>query len=98
MDELTLSFLRRTIQLRGRVILAMLIGSFGFGCVTPRQQLTDVAALLSMLAAWSALGWAAADRQSGAMNAVLAAPNARRSWMVAYLVAAPCLAAGVSIA
>ncbi|MBW3622790.1 MAG: hypothetical protein KY468_05200 [Armatimonadetes bacterium] len=98
MDELTAGFLRRQLRLHGRIMAVMAGGSLAFGLWTPRETLVPVAALLFLLAAWSVLGWAAADRTNGLMGPVLAAPTARRSWLVAYLMGASLLAGLIGFA
>ena len=93
MDELTRKFFGRLFHMKRRSCAALAVGIAGFGWATPHQELIGMAALLSLLAAWSTLGWAAADRTGPVMRPVLAAPAARRAWLSAYLMAAPLVAA-----
>jgi hypothetical protein len=98
LDELTGSFLHRLLRLRGRLLAVMAAGSLALGFLIPRESLSNIAPVLFLLAAWSVMGWAAADRIGGPMAAVLAAPHARRPWLVAYLVAASLAAGAIAFA
>jgi uncharacterized membrane protein HdeD (DUF308 family) len=92
LDELTAGFLRRQLRLKGRLLAALGLGSLALGLLTPREDLASMAALVVLLAAWFALGGAASDRADGPMASILAAPHARRPWLVAFFTAASLVA------
>jgi hypothetical protein len=93
LDELTVKLIRRLIRLRSRFILSIFAGGFVIGWIYPDQTLPDHVALVSSLAAWIVIAWAAADRVSNIMRSLLAGPLSRRSWMVAYLIVSSVMSA-----
>jgi hypothetical protein len=98
LDELTLRFIRRSLRLRGRFLAALFAVALAYGWITPAKELPDHAALISLLASFAALVWAASDRASGVMRPILAGPFSRRAWAVSISVSASLIAGSACFA